>query len=52
MQVKYNSHLTFPDFWGCALDAGAILSRNVVAHMDSLMLIVLLKSKQTSKRKN
>jgi len=31
------------DCWGVQLDAGTILSCNMVAHMDSVVLIALLK---------
>ena len=48
----------YTDYWGTRLDtklfygmSGTILSFNVV-HMDSVVIIVLLKSKQRSGRKN
>ena len=57
--MKHNGHLTFQsviDCWGVCLDAGmpgAILScKGVAIHMDSVVIIVLKNSKQTSKRKS
>ena len=59
--MKHYGHLTFQcviDYWDTHLDAkifygmpSAIISFNVV-HVDLAVIIVLLKSKQTSRRKN